>query len=362
MSLYNLSLNNLKTVLESYSGKNFDVILEEYAQREWVRFKTFEFPYPESVERSYITELKKLKNLTFSSSDTASKFIKKQSVIVRGFHHSRYRANPNALKHKEYRSSCLAYWEAMKENYKLFKKLYLIVLKYCMCDYSVVAKGDYSSIQKGEVLDAGIYWLAIYYCKPCSILGYFKPQLAKYIINKYLNDFNIIRDPFSGYSGRMLGAWSLNKKYVGSDLNTEVVKESNKIIDFIVKPVCQKKLNLLPNLTIFQDDVLNTELSSIDECLKNKRVALLTCSPYDTREIYNNERVFLSCPEWIDKCLSKFSNYIKDYVFVCDDTVLDSKYSKYIVEDIQNLSPLAYKNRVDLNENRRREYIVKISL
>ena len=39
----------------------------------------------------------------------------------------------------------------------------------------------------------------------------FKPYLAKYLISEFLPDSNIIFDPFSGFSGRMLGAASLGK-------------------------------------------------------------------------------------------------------------------------------------------------------
>lgn len=43
----------------------------------------------------------------------------------------------------------------------------------------------------------------------------FSAGRAKMLIHKYLNDCNEIFDPFSGFSGRMLGAVSLGKTYIG---------------------------------------------------------------------------------------------------------------------------------------------------
>jgi hypothetical protein len=163
-------------------------------------------------------------------------------------------------------------------------------------------------------------------CKIAPKVSVFNPCLAKELIEKYLNDYSSIFDPFSGFSGRMLGTCSLGKKYIGQDINKEHVEESNEIIKF---------LNL--DATVSQKDLF--ESSGEYECL-------FTCPPYNLKETWNNEsQANLSCDEWIDECLKRFK--CKKYMFVVDKT---EKYKDKIVEEI--------KNKSHFNENS--EYVVLI--
>lgn len=156
----------------------------------------------------------------------------------------------------------------------------------------------------------------------------FNPVLAKYIIQKYLNEYSEIFDPFSGYSGRLLGAAStLNKRYIGQDLNENVVNESKQIIDF---------LSINDRCTVENKDVLKS--SGQYQCL-------LTCPPYGKKEIYNNESVFKTCDGWIDECLSRFR--CNKYAFVVDKT---DKYKNNIVEEINHTSHF----------NKTKEYIIVV--
>ena len=92
----------------------------------------------------------------------------------------------------------------------------------------------------------------------------FNPALAKYLISKYLNEYDVIFDPFSGFSGRLLGACSLGKKYVGSDIDEDHIRESQSIIDYFgLKGIVEVK------------DVL--ESSGVYPCL-------FTCPPYGGKE------------------------------------------------------------------------------
>jgi predicted RNA-binding Zn-ribbon protein involved in translation (DUF1610 family) len=151
-------------------------------------------------------------------------------------------------------------------------------------------------------------------CKIAPKVSVFNPSLAKHLIEEYLQNYSIIFDPFSGFSGRMLGACCLNKKYIGQDINKEHVDESNEIIKF---------LNL--DATVSQKDLF--ESSGEYECL-------FTCSPYNLKETWNNEtQANLSCDEWIDECLKRFK--CKKYMFVVDKT---EKYKDKIVEEIKNKS------------------------
>lgn len=149
----------------------------------------------------------------------------------------------------------------------------------------------------------------LYISKLAPRVSIFNPVLAKYLISKYLNEYDTIFDPFSGFSGRLLGVCSLGKKYIGQDLNENAVLESNQIISL---------LNLNANIT--QQDIL--ESTGDYDCL-------ITCPPYNNKEIYNNETVFKSCDNWIDECLTRFK--CKHYVFVVDKT---EKYKNNVVETL----------------------------
>lgn len=153
-----------------------------------------------------------------------------------------------------------------------------------------------------------------------KIVSIFNPILAKYIISKYLSDYNEIFDPFSGFSGRLLGASSLGKRYIGQDLNEKAVNESNEIIKFLQL----QKASVTHN---------NTLTSS------GQYESLLTCPPYAGKEIYSEEKVFKNCDEWIDHILKNYK--CKRYVFVVDETV---KYSEYIKETITNTSHFGMNN------------------
>ena len=146
----------------------------------------------------------------------------------------------------------------------------------------------------------------------------FNPVLAKYLCKKYALDSDLIVDPFSGFSGRLLGCYVAGKQYVGFDIRQDVVDESNRIIEFLH----------ISNCKIQTEDVL--EANHTSEYLKS---TMLTCPPYGDKENYLKDQISKSCDEWIDECLKRYN--CNRYIFVVDKT---SKYSENIVEDIQNSS------------------------
>lgn len=141
----------------------------------------------------------------------------------------------------------------------------------------------------------------------------FNPIFAKHISQTYAQEYNEIFDPFSGFSGRMLGACACGKKYIGNDINSQHIAESNEII---------KKFNL--NAIVTQKDIFDNTGSY--ECL-------FTCSPYKLKEIWNDNETNKSCDEWIDECLKRFK--CKRYIFVVDKT---EKYKDYMINAINNAS------------------------
>lgn len=156
-----------------------------------------------------------------------------------------------------------------------------------------------------------------YISKICPKVSIFNPVLARYLTAKYLSNFSTVFDPFSGFSGRLLGVSSLKKSYIGQDLNSKVVEESNEIMKFYD----------IRNCSVICKDIFDS--SGAYECL-------LTCPPYFKKEIYSVETVFKTCDEWIDECLQRFD--CKKYVFVVDKT---EKYKDYITEGLQTVSHYA---------------------
>lgn len=151
----------------------------------------------------------------------------------------------------------------------------------------------------------------------------FSASRAKLIIDKYLEEFDTIFDPFSGFSGRMLGAVSLGKRYIGQDISQIHVNESNKLLRFLR----ESKLNVsaqVRRVDIFNDD-------GTYDCL-------FTCPPYGDKEQWIDCPVTAAlCDEWIDECLKRY--HCRRYVFVVDHS---EKYTNYIKEEI--LSKSHYNN------------------
>lgn len=150
-------------------------------------------------------------------------------------------------------------------------------------------------------------------CKIAPKISLFNPNIAKYLIKKYLNNYQTVFDPFSGYSGRMLGCCSLNKKYIGQDINEITINESLEIKNFLH---------------------LDSELSCKDIFESSGEYdCLFTCPPYGDKENWNQVIKNISCDQWIDECLKRFK--CKNYLFVVDNT---EKYKNNIVEEICNKS------------------------
>lgn len=163
--------------------------------------------------------------------------------------------------------------------------------------------------------------------KIATKVSVFKSSLADRLIKRYLWDAKVIFDPFSGFSGRMLGAFINHIPYIGRDMNAKHITESRQIADWWSK----NKFPVMYNLA-----VADAEKSiGVYDCL-------FTCSPYATIdrqgnrrniETWNNEgQQVYTCDEWIDICLRNYR--CRKYLFVVDDTI--RKYLPYIVGTISN--------------------------
>lgn len=245
-----------------------------------------EFPYPQYDEKRLKTDWKHLCEYDYN------KYQRLALSLIRQFHKSIYWA------HVSTRSSPYEAWQDKT------------LLRKCVENRFI-----YSSNLSSQAIADGFN-----VCKIAPKVSVFNPSLSRHLIQKYLNEFDEIFDPFSGFSGRMLGACSLNKDYIGQDINTDHVREANEIIDFLKIHAQVKVQDILTSFGNY-------------ECL-------FTCPPYGGKEHWNvlNDAIEKSCDEWIDECLSRFN--CKTYLFVVDKT---SKYENNIAEVITNKSHLTTK-------------------
>lgn len=254
-----------------------DVFDYEGDMFKWCR--SINFPYPDYTEERIRKDYQSLCNLSFED-------IKLRNwsglSTIRQFHRSLWKDKVKGHK---------SVYEAWHED-ELLKKVIANRLIY-------VDNVDPSKVLNGFNIS-----------KIAPRVSIFNPVLANYLIRKYLNKYPVIFDPFSGYSGRLLGAASAGKCYIGQDLNEEHVRESNQIIQF----------HNLTNCIVTQKDVL--ESHSSHSCL-------FTCPPYGDLEIYLEGQVIKSCDDWIDICLKNFK--CDKYLFVVNKT---EKYKDDVVEEI----------------------------
>ena len=147
----------------------------------------------------------------------------------------------------------------------------------------------------------------------------FSAGRAKLLIHKYLSEYDAIFDPFSGFSGRMLGTVSLGKKYIGQDISDIHVRESNNMITFL------RSNGIELDAMVTQLDVLNST---------GEYPCLFTCPPYSDKEqwldVLPSKR---SCDDWIDMCINNFK--CNRYLFVVDNT---ERYKDYVIYIINNRS------------------------
>lgn len=127
----------------------------------------------------------------------------------------------------------------------------------------------------------------------------FQPGLARYLLAKYAPGMKSVVDPFSGFSGRMLGALSLGMDYKGYDIRQETINESNSILSF---------LDLSAQMQVADFN------ANIDDNIYD---VLLTCPPYGNKEKWFDDQDCRPTEWYIKECLSKFK--AKVYVFVVDD-------------------------------------------
>lgn len=271
--------NQVEELLKQLAEIDSGTFSYESYMFDWCR--AIDFPYPEYEEDRMKKDYANLCKYDSTSYDSHAKL---GFSSIRNFHRSIYDARVgNSISIKEA-------WE----DDTILKKVIKNRMIYCN-------KVDPSKILAG-----------FYISKIVPKISIFNPVLARYLTLKYLNKYREVLDPFSGYSGRMLGVCSTGKEYFGMDINETTVHETNEIIKF------HDLLAIVDEANILDD----TDVVQVGE-------SLLTCPPYSKKETYGTESQYRTCDEWIDIVLHKYN--CKRYVFVVDST---DKYKLNVTENI----------------------------
>lgn len=291
-------------------------IVEKYWKREWEKIKSIDFPKTREYEITNNECYVEVDNLL-----KKPKSNKSNSKTIVKFHPSMRYAN---------RKGCLSpfdYWQLIKHDQNEFKKFYENRLR-CSDWFKEKDGKNFPYLSQGYVPEF-IYGIGMSTSRKAPFVSYFKPALAKNLIIKYLNEFNTIFDPCSGYSGRLIGTLCSGKHYIGYDINDQTIKESQDLYNFIGR-------YLYNSCVLNCKDSLNT--TGEFDCM-------LTCTPYKNIECWvdskgNKIQSEMTCDEWIDTLVGNYK--CKKYVFVTDDTI--DKYKNNIVETLTNTSHFGRNN------------------
>lgn len=287
-------------------------IVNRFWEREFDRIQYIDFP-PTSF--LFATPQKCINEFKHLQENPGSKDMKSFSNLVKYFHTSIWKANV----HKSL--SPYDGWQLVKSDENAFKAFYANRLR---CSDWFKKEGRLDYMLRGVVME-NTYGIGLSTSRKYQVVTYFKPRLAKYIIEQYLNEYDTVFDPFSGYSGRMIGALASGKSYIGQDLCETSVKESNEIINFL-----QPMLNDTQSCEVTVKDSIKS-FGTYD--------CLFTCPPYGDIESWPGVKsTNWTCDKWIDLCLTHY--HCKRYVFVVDDSST-IKYKKYVKETLTNTSHFA---------------------
>jgi hypothetical protein len=333
------------------SLEKINEIVDKYVDQRFEEFKNINYFDAMFSEKGVPTTEKLMKSFDEVVNSKAEKLNSRGKVgdIIRYFHKSIAYAKRGDGMYSPYE-----YFEYLKTDKEAFKKFYTNRL--ARSDWFNEKKGaNRHFLYEGYVPDF-IYLIGLTTAMFATQVSLFKPTLAKNLIKKYANEFSTIFDPFSGYSGRLLGALALRKTYIGQDVNDATVKEANEILSFLEKNVQElNTLKAIKNSSVSVKDSF-TEKGTYD--------CLLTCPPYSNEfgkqiEVWKNSKgETIECKfdinNVIKTCLENYN--CKKYIFVVDGSKTD--YDEYIAEYIVNKGYM-HANNNGINENSEKVIVIE---
>ena len=287
-------------ITEKNFGRCFDymcktLILDygEYVEYMFNVCRSMPFPYPEYSEKELLKAYEHLMKLNCNDKyhQDISLNTRVGDRLIQHFHHSIWH---------DHRGGELSPYEAWQDDELLLKIIQNRIIYQNYLNPNKILQG-------------------FNIAKKAAKVSVFSAARAKMIVCKYLNEFDTVFDPFSGYSGRMLGTITAGKRYIGQDISLIHTNETKNMIDFL------REHGIKFDVSITQADILQSH---------GEYPCLFTCSPYSDKEQWEDVPVDMkTCDDWIDVCLNNFK--CKRYVFVVDETI---KYKEYIADVITNKS------------------------
>ena len=221
---YKYKGNCTKAFAEKIAEKNID--------REWNWVKAHSLPSTNEHEPKDSVYENEVKTLVLEQRSW-----KTRSPLIKRFHLSALDAS------KEGHLSPNEGWKKIQQDKAAFKDFYLNRLR-CSDWFNEFKKNKEQPDAHWKYLLDGyvppfIYAIGLTTSGKYLNVGMFKPHTARYLASKYLSDFDEVFDPFSGFSGRLLGTVAIGKKYIGRDLSTRVIKESKQLMEY-ASPLFEK--------------------------------------------------------------------------------------------------------------------------
>ena len=303
-----------------YQGNSTKMFAERvsdlYLDREWDWVRSHAMPSPMEKQPSEGTFRNEIRTLV-----QEQRSWKSRSNLIKAFHPSALDASKGGSK------SPNEGWRLLQSSKDEFRKFYLNRLR-CSDWFNEHRRGEdveeerWTSLLEGRV-PPFIYAIGLTTSGKYPNVGMFKPHAAKYLTNQYLSKFDEVFDPFSGFSGRLLGVVSTGRRYVGRDLSPIVIAESKRLMEH-VGPMFELN-GVYPDYDLGVADA--TQPSDV------KHQSLLTCSPYGNLEHWDGvPDSNLSCDDWIDICMR--NHVCERYVFVTDGNIV--KWRPWVKEVWQN--------------------------
>lgn len=296
-------------------------IVDKYWKEKWEWFKKQDYPFDKYDEETFKREINNLQKENKGQKAGHSKIIKY------------YHKSMNYARKDNCPSPCEG-WELLKKDKEVFRKF--VFNRITRSDF--FKRGDNWKLRDKLDIPLGIYHIGLTTSRMFASCSYLKPNLAKYLIQNYLNDCDTIFNPCHGFSGIALATVCSEKNYVGIDICDYQINEFTKMYKETIKPNLNNK-DILCEVRIA--DSLKTKIDFGKNKKKYGKTAMLVCPPYELLEQWVNSKgewltPNLSCTQWIETFLK---NYKCDkYIFIVDDKLTDKKYLKYNVNITDNKS------------------------
>ena len=273
--------------------KELDLTYDQYLERRFNAIRNYGFPFPNRTSKQLRLSFDSLRKLTKSDVDLTkyNRYTYIGNWLIDQFHPSIYYCN---------RVDSLSPYDAIMND---------VALKY-LIDTNTIYRGviNYNKLLQGMTMS-----------DIAPVVDVFSPGHAVMLIRQYLSEFDTIYDPFSSFSGRMLGALACGKSYIGNDISMIMTNESSQLYDWL-------KTNY--------PDIPDAKLSCADvNDQYGEYPCLFTSVPYSNYEQWiDAPDSDMTADDWIDLCMDHFK--CKRYVFIVDYT---EKYTDNLVGVISNV-------------------------